>query len=181
MLECPIIYPFDAHVQKTTLELLCAMAQRLDQIANALASQIGCSDELRRQVEDVLARHRQAAERYFATMPDPCGEEPFDPCPFLGLPQGTRRRDLAGGAVVFLLPDSTLLRVLGQSVHAALPNGVIEPLVPDGDYRLHTSDGRIFQLDPDCPNCPQPPAPQPEEPDVPDIPADPAQCEEPRP
>ena len=179
MLECPVIYPFEVHVQKTTLELLCATAQRLDQIANALASQIGCTDDLRRQVEEVLERHRQAAEQYFATMPDPCGEEPFDLCPFLELPAGTKRRDLDGGAVVFLLPDGTILRVLGQSVHAALPNGAIESLVPDEDFRLHTSDGRVYQLDPNCPNCPQPPGPEPEEPELPEIPPDPAVCEEP--
>jgi len=179
MLECPVLYPFEVHLQKLNLELLCAMAQRLDQIANALASQIGCTDDLRRQVEEVLERHRQAAEQYFATMPDPCGDEPFDRCPFLELPAGTKRRDLDLGAVVFLLPDGTILRVLGQSVHAALPNGAIEALVPDEDFRLHTSDGRTFPLDPDCPNCPQPPGSEPEEPELPEIPPDPAQCEEP--
>ena len=181
MLNCPVKLPPEAKAQKTLLELLCAVVQKLDEIAQAISKQNTCQDDLRRQVEEVLERHRQAAERYFATMPDPCGEEPFGRCPFLELPAGTKRRDLDRGAYVFLLPDSTILRVLGQSVHAALPNGAIESLVPDEDYRLHTSDGRTFQLDPNCPNCPQPPEEPGEEPDVPEIPADPAQCEEPRP
>lgn len=179
MLECPVIYPFEVHVQKTTLELLCSIARSLAEIAAAVGSQIGCTGDLRRQVEEVLERHRQAAERYFATMPDPCGEEPFDRCPFLELPAGTKRRDLGGGAVVFLLPDGTILRVLGQAVHAALPNGAMEALVPDSAYRLRTSDGRTFLLDPGCPDCPQPPGPLPAEPALPEIPPDPAVCEEP--
>ena len=131
--------------------------------------------------EDVLRRHRQAAQEYFATLPDPCGEEPFDRCPFMTLPEGTKRRDLDRGAAVFLLPDSTILRVQGESIQAVLPDGVIEALVPDAQYQLHTADGRTFQPDPNCPDCPQPPGGEAEEPDVPEIPPDPAECEEARP
>ena len=179
LLDCPPLIPPEAKAQKMTLELLCAMAQKLDDIAEALSDQIGCQDDLKQQVEEVLEQHRQAAETYFATLPDPCGEEPFDRCPFLELPVGTKRRDLDRGAFVFLLPDSTIFRVLGDSVQAVLPDGAIEELVSDDEYRLHTSDGRTFQLDPDCPDCPQPPGEGPEEPELPEIPLDPAQCEEP--
>jgi len=166
-------------MQKSLLELLCIIARKLDEIAEKMSDQLGCQDDLRQQVEEVLERHRLAAENYFASLPDPCGEEPFDQCPFQALPPGTRRRDLDRGAFVFILPDSTIFRVLGDSIEAVLPEGGIEHLVPDDGYRLHTSDGRTFQLDPACPNCPQPPGPEPEEPGLPDIPPDPAQCEEP--
>ncbi|HRR81962.1 MAG TPA: hypothetical protein P5532_19820 [Planctomycetota bacterium] len=181
MLQCPIKLPAEAVAQKMQLELLCAMAQKLDQMAETLAEQLRRQDELKLQVDDVLERHRRAAEQYFASFPDPCGEEPFDRCPFLELPEGTKRRDLDRGAYVFILPDSTILCVRAGAIQAALPDGTIETLVPNADYRLHTSDGRVFQLDPNCPNCPQPPEEPGEEPDVPEIPADPAQCEEPRP
>ena len=97
LLECPPILPLEAKVQKLTLELLCVIAQKLDQIADSLTTHGGCQDDLRRQVEEVLERHRQAAENYFATLPDPCGEEPFDRCPFLELPEGTKRRGRAPG------------------------------------------------------------------------------------
>jgi len=179
LLDCPVIVPAEARAQKMTLEILCVMAQKLDDIASTLAAHGGCQEELRRQVEEVLERHRQAAEEYFATLPDPCGEDSFDRCPFLTLPEGTRRRDLDRGAFVFILPDSTIFRVLGDSVQAVLPDGAIENLAPDEEYRLHTSDGRTFQLDPTCPDCPQPPGNEPEEPELPEIPLDPAQCEEP--
>ena len=179
LLDCPVIVPAEAKAQKMMLEILCAMAQKLDDIASTLAAHGGCQEELRRQVEEVLERHRQAAEEYFATLPDPCGEEPFDRCPFLELPEGTKRRDLDLGAYVFILPDSTIFRVLGDSVQAVLPDGAIEDLLADDEYRLHTSDGRTFQLDATCPECPQPPVEEPEEPELPEIPLDPAQCEEP--
>jgi hypothetical protein len=179
LLDCPVTLPPEMRMQKTLLELLCVIAQKLDQIADSLTTHGGCQDDLRQQVEEVLERHRQAAENYFATLPDPCGEEPFDRCPFLELPVGTKRRDLDRGAFVFILPDSTILRVLGDSVQAILPDGAIEDLVPDEEFRVHTSDGRTFQLDPECPDCPQPPGEEPEEPELPEIPPDPAQCEEP--
>jgi hypothetical protein len=179
--DCPPKLPPEVQTKKKELELLCAMAQGLNDIAGLLGAMYRDQLALKAMAEDVLRRHRQAADEYFKTLPDPCAEEPFDRCPFLELPQRTKRRDLDRGAAVFLLPDSTILRVQGEdSIQAVLPDGTIEPLAPDEEYRLHTSDGRTFQLDPDCPYCPQPQAEEPEQPDVPEIPPDPAQCEEPR-
>ena len=179
--DCPPKIPPEIQIQKKLLDLLCYMARQIGRIAFRLDMMYADQVELKAQAEDVLDRHRQAAQEYFATLPDPCGEDSFDRCPFLALPEGTRRRDLDRGAAVFILPDSTILRVQGDSIQAVLPDGVIEALVPDDSYQLHTSDGRTFQLDPGCPDCPQPVPPEPEEPDVPEIPLDPAQCEEPRP
>ena len=179
MLECPIIIPAEARAQKMSLELMCYLAQKVGEVQVTVQAMYEDHLLLKAQALEILERHRQAAEEYFATLPDPCGEEGFDRCPFLELPVGTKRRDLDRGAFVFILPDSTIFRVLGDSIQAVLPEGAIEDLVPDEEYRLHTSDGRTFQLDETCPNCPQPPGEEPEEPELPEIPPDPAQCEEP--
>ena len=179
MLECPVVLPAEARAQKMSLELMCFLAQKMDQLQATVQAMYDDHLLLKAQALEILEQHREAAETYFATLPDPCGEEPFERCPFLELPEGTKRRDLDRGAFVFILPDSTIFRVLGDSVQAVLPEGAIEDLLADEEYRLHTSDGRTFQLDPDCPNCPQPPGGQPEEPELPEIPPDPAKCEEP--
>ena len=179
MLECPIILPAEARAQKMSLELMCFLTQKIDQLQATVQAMYEDHLLLKAEALDVLERHRQAAQEYFATLPDPCGEEGFNKCPFLILPEGTKRRDLDRGACVFILPDSTIFRVLGDSIQAVLPDGTIEDLLADEEYQLHTSDGRTFQLDESCGNCPTPPGMEPEEPGVPEIPPDPVECEEP--
>jgi len=175
---CGIIIPAEAKAQKMTLEILCYLANKVDELQATVQTMHDDQLALKAEAEDVLERHRQAAETYFASFPDPCGEEGFDPCPFASLPVGTKRRDLDRGNFVFILPDGTIFRVNDEGITAALPDGTVENLSPDEDYKLHTSDGRTFQLDPACANVPEPEE-EPPGPGLPSIPPDPAQCEEP--
>ena len=177
---CGIILPAEARAQQMMLEILCYLAGKIDELQATVQAMHDDQLAVKAEAEEVLEKHRQAADEYFATFPDPCedeGETVFDPCPFASLPAGTRRRELDYGAYVFILPDGMLLRVNGTVITAVLPDGTIEDLTPDDEYRVHTSDGRTFALDQACPDVPQPD--QPPEPTVPSVPPDPVQCEEP--
>ena len=178
MAGCGIIIPAEAKAQKMTLEILCYLAGKIDELQATVQAMHDDQLTLKAEAEEVLEQHRQSAETYFASFPDPCGDDEFDPCPFASLPVGTKRRDLDRGNFVFILPDGTIFRVNDDGVTAALPDGAVENLAPDEDYKLYTSDGRTFQLDPACANAPEPQQ-EPTEPGLPSIPPDPAQCEEP--
>ena len=175
---CGIIIPAEAKAQKMTLEILCYLANKVDELQATVQAMHDDQLALKAEAEEVLEQHRQSAQTYFASFPDPCGDDAFGPCPFATLPVGTKRRDLDRGNFVFILPDGTIFRVNDDGVTAALPDGGVENLAPDEDYKLHTSDGRTFQLDPTCANAPQPEE-EPPGPGLPSIPPDPAQCEEP--
>ena len=94
---CGIIIPAEAKAQKMTLEILCYLANKVDDLQATVLAMHEDQLTLKAEAQDVLERHRQAAEEYFASFPDPCGEEGFDPCPFASLPVGTKRRDLDRG------------------------------------------------------------------------------------
>ncbi len=178
MAGCGIIIPAEAKAQKMTLEILCYLANKVDELQATVQAMHDDQLALKAEAEEILEQHRQSAETYFASFPDPCGDDAFDPCPFASLPVGTKRRDLDRGNFVFILPDGTMFRVNDDGVTAALPDGAVENLSPDEDYKLHTSDGRTFQLDPTCASAPAPQQ-EPTGPGLPRIPPDPAQCEEP--
>ena len=65
-----------------------------------------------------------------------------------------------------------------QGITAALPDGVVEALAVDQDYRMHTSDGRAFQLDQTCANVPEP-TEEPPGPGLPEVEPDPVECRKP--
>ena len=178
MAGCGILIPAEAKAQKMTLEILCYLANKVDELQATVQAMHDDQLALKAEAEEVLEQHRQSAETYFASFPDPCGDDEFDPCPFASLPVGTKRRDLDRGNFVFILPDGTIFRVNDDGVTAARPDGAVENLAPDEDYKLHTSDGRTFQLDPACANAPEPEQ-EPPGSGLPSIPPDPAQCEEP--
>ena len=176
---CGIIIPAEAKAQKMTLEILCYLANKVDELQATVQTMHDDQLALKAEAENILDQHRQSAEEYFASFPDPCGEdEGFDPCPFASLPVGTKRRDLDRGNFVFILPDGTIFRVNDDGITAALPDGVVENLAPDQDYKLHTSDGRTFQLNEECANVPDPEGETPE-PGPPEVDPNPVECEEP--
>jgi len=176
---CGIIIPAEAKAQKMTLEILCYLASKVDELQATVQAMHDDQLALKAEAEDILDRHRQAAQEYFASFPDPCGEEGFDPCPFVSLPAGSKRRDLDRGNVVFILPDGTIFRVNASGITAALPDGQVETLAVDESYQIHTSDGRTFQLDQACPNTPAPTAVSPGVPTPHPVDPDPVDCEEP--
>ena len=178
MAGCGIIIPAEAKAQKMTLEILCYLAGKVDELQATVQAMHDDQLALKAEAEEVLEQHRQSAETYFASFPEDGDAEAFDPCPFASLPEGTLRRDLDLGAYVFVLPDGTVFRVAGGSVVAALPGGAVEALAPDASHRLRTSDGREFHLDPSCAGAP---APQPDlpPPPLPDVQPDPVDCEAP--
>jgi len=172
---CPILIPPEAKAQKMTLEILCYLANKVDELQATVKAMHDDQLALKAEAQDVLEQHRQAAQTYFASFPDPCGEEGFDPCPFASLPVGTKRRELDRGNIVFILPDGTIFRVNDDGIAAALPDGVVENVAPDEDYRIRTADGRTFQLDPQCANAPEPET-EPPGPSMPSIAPDPLDC-----
>jgi len=176
MAGCGIIIPAEAKAQKMTLEILCYLANKIDELQATVQAMHNDQMALKTESAEVLEQHRQSAQSYFASFPDPCGEEGFDPCPFASLPVGTKRRELDRGNFVFILPDGTIFRVNDDGIAAALPGGAMENLSPDADYRLNTSDGRTFQLNPACANAPEPEE-EPPSPSLPSITPDPVQCE----
>ena len=174
---CGIIIPAEARAQKFSLEILCHLAGKLDDLQATVQTMHEDQLALKAEAEEILELHRQSADTYFDSFPDPCGEPEFSPCPFVSLPIGTKRRELDRGNFVFILPDSTIFCINDDSITAALPDGIVENLVPDELYQLHTSDGRTFPLDTECDNVPSP-GTEPYVPGPPRIPPDPVECED---
>ena len=79
MAGCGIIIPAEAKAQKMTLEILCYLANKVDELQATVQAMHDDQLALKAEAEEVLEQHRQSAETYFASFPDPCGDDVFDP------------------------------------------------------------------------------------------------------
>jgi hypothetical protein len=111
-------------------------------------------DGLAAQVAANIAEQRAATQQYLLDKQDlfePPALPGLDATPFVNLPAGTIRKEPDGGAILFFLPDGTLLRVsANREFFAVLPGSdAVEPLTVLPDNSVKLSDGRTFAVLPE--------------------------------